>query len=188
MPEIIELKDIDKKNIIKKIKSGEIFIYPTDTSYSLGCSALKSASIKKIKEIRKIDNVPLSLIAPSKEWIYSNLKVSNKAYIQKLPGPYTYILEIKKRAAARNLNPNSKTLGVRIPNHPFSNIIKSADIPFVNASISQSVNKPIRKIKEIPKSIAKHIDIIIDSGYLLHYPSTIIDLTHIPPKIITRQI
>ncbi|MFH1376757.1 MAG: L-threonylcarbamoyladenylate synthase [Candidatus Woesearchaeota archaeon] len=188
MPEIIDFKDINKNDIIKRIKAGEIFIYPTDTIYGIGCNALKPASVQLIKDIKKREDRPFSIIAPSKEWINKNLKVPNKSYIQKLPGPYTYILEIKKRATARNVNPGYKTLGVRIPNHPFTNLVKSANVPFITTSVNLSEQKPIRSIKEIPRSIKKKVDIIIDNGYLPNYPSTIIDLTHTPPKLITRRL
>jgi tRNA threonylcarbamoyl adenosine modification protein (Sua5/YciO/YrdC/YwlC family) len=187
MPEIINLKDIKKRNIVKRIKQGEIFIYPTDTIYGIGCNALKPASVEIIKKIKKRSEKPFSIIAPSKDWIYKNLKVNNKSYIKKLPGPFTFILELKKRATARNVNPGYKTLGVRIPNHPFSNIIKSANVPFITTSVNISGKTSIRSIKQIPRSIKKHVDIIIDDGYLPNYPSTIIDLTQTPPKIITRR-
>lgn len=187
MPDIINLKEIKNNEIIKRIKSGEILIYPTDTVYGIGCNALKAASVQEVKKIKNTENKPFSIIAPSKEWIYKNLKVSNKSYIQKLPGPFTFILEMKKRATARNVNPGYKTMGIRIPNHPFSNIIKSAKVPFITTSINISGEKPARTIDQIPNSIKKRVDIIIDGGYLPNYPSTIIDLTNLPPKIITRK-
>lgn len=188
MNSIINFKEINKKEIINKIKSGELFVYPTDSVYSLGCNALKAASVQEIKKIsKKEENKPLSVIAPSKEWIYKNLKVSNKSYVQKLPGPFTFILEIKKRATARNVNLGWKTLGVRIPNHPFMELIRSANVPFITTSLNIDENKPVRNIKQIPNYIKKKVGLIIDDGYLPNYVSTVIDLTHVPPKIVSRN-
>ena len=186
MPDIYKFNEIKKSEIIKRIKSGEIFIYPTDTVYGLGCNALKQGSIQIINEIKKREKKPFSVIAPNKNWIFDNLKVKNKHFIKKLPGPYTYIFEVKKRAVARNVNPGLKTLGIRIPDHPFTNLIKSADVPFITTSVNFSGKPPARSINDIPRSIMKKVDVIIDNGYLHNYPSTLIDLTDEIPKLIKR--
>ena len=186
MPEIVNFDEIKKADIVKRIKQGEIFIYPTDTIYGLGCNALKQGSVQLIREIKKRDNKPLSVIAPNKQWIYKNLKVNNKHFIKKFPGPYTYILEIKKRGVARNVNPGSKTLGVRIPDHPFTNLIKMANVPFITTSVKLSGKKPVRDLSKIPKEILKKVDIMIDNGFLHNYPSTVIDLTGKIAKIVKR--
>ena len=186
MTDIYEFDKIKKSEIVRRIREGEIFIYPTDTIYGIGCNALKQGSVKLIKDIKRRDNRPLSVIAPNKQWISRNLVVRNKHFIKKLPGPYTYIMEIKKRAVARNVNPGLKTLGVRIPDHPFTNLIKKANVPFITTSVNFSGKNPIREISKIPKSILKNVDVVIDNGYLHNYPSTLIDLTGEIPKIIKR--
>jgi tRNA threonylcarbamoyl adenosine modification protein (Sua5/YciO/YrdC/YwlC family) len=186
MPDIYQFTEINKSEIVRRIKQGEIFIYPTDTVYGLGCNALKQGSVQIIKQIKERDNKPLSVIAPNKQWIYRNFKVNNKHFIQKLPGPYTYILEIKKRCVARNVNPGLKTLGVRIPNHEFTNLIKRSNVPFITTSVNISGKKPIRDLSKIPRKILKYVDVIIDDGYLHNYPSTIIDLTSEIAKIVKR--
>ncbi len=186
MSEIIKFDEINKRDIVKRIKQGELFIYPTDTIYGLGCNALKQGSVQLIKEMKKRDERPLSVIVPNRQWIYKNLNVLNKRFIQKLPGPYTYILEIKKRAVARNVNPGLKTLGIRMPDHPFMNLIKKAGVPFITTSVNYSGKKPARNIKDIPKGILNRVDVVLDDGFLHNYPSTIIDLTSEVARIIKR--
>lgn len=186
MPEIFNFDEINKSEIVKRISSGEIFIYPTDTVYGLGCNALKQGSVQLINELKKRDNKPLSVIAPNKKWITKNLEISNKNFIKKLPGPYTYIFKIKKRAVARNVNPGLKTLGIRIPDHPFTELIKKAKVPFITTSVNFSGQKPARELKQVPKSILRNVDVIIDDGFLPNYPSTIIDLTSEIPKLMKR--
>jgi len=185
MPKIIKFKEINKKEIINEIKKGSLFIYPTDTIYGLGCNALKKESVLKIREIKK-STKPFSVIAPDKSWIYKNLKINNKEYIKKLPGPFTFILETKKRIVPKEVNLNSKTLGVRIPNHPFSNLIKKANVPFITTSVNLTGKNPLRDIKKAPRKILNKVDFVIDDGYLAKYPSTIIDLTGKIAKVIKR--
>ena len=54
-----------KSEIIKKIINGEIFIYPTDTIYGIGCNALKSDSVQEIRTIKNRPDSPFSIIVPS---------------------------------------------------------------------------------------------------------------------------
>ncbi len=186
MPEIINFSEINKRDVVKRIKQGELFIYPTDTIYGMGCNALKQGAVQLLKEIKNRDEKPFSVIAPNKQWIYKNLEVTNKRFIQKLPGPYTYILKIKKRAVARNVNPGLKTLGIRMPDHPFTNLIKKSGVPFITTSVNYSGKKPARNIKDIPRRILNKVDIVLDNGFLHNYPSTLIDLTSDIAKIIKR--
>tara|TARA_Y100000310_G_scaffold338641_1_gene428856 strand:- start:8412 stop:9026 length:615 start_codon:yes stop_codon:yes gene_type:complete len=59
--------------ICDEILDGKIFIYPTDTVYGLGCNAEDAGAVEKIKEIKGRDKgKPLSVIAPSVEWIYEH--------------------------------------------------------------------------------------------------------------------
>ena len=187
MVEIIPLQEIDEKYLIERVEAGDIFIYPTDTVYGLGCNAVNSNSVLDLKAIKKRDsNKPLSVIAPSKKWIYDNFEISKKSYVQTLPGPFTFIFNVKKNSVSREVNPGKNTLGVRIPHHPFTRLIQRAKIPFITTSVNLSGKRPIREIKNIPKSILKKVDFVIDGGFLHNQPSTIIDLTQEMPKIVKR--
>ncbi|MEK6951697.1 MAG: Sua5/YciO/YrdC/YwlC family protein, partial [Nanoarchaeota archaeon] len=83
----------NKKEFIKKIKHGSIFIYPTDTIYGLGCISINKRSINKIKQLKQRTNKPFSIIVPSKNWILKNCKSNKnlKMYLKKIPGKYTLI-------------------------------------------------------------------------------------------------
>ncbi len=179
MVDYLEFKDLDKR-IIKRVKSGEVMVYPTDTIYGLGCNALLEESVKRIRDIKRT-NKPFSIIAPSKQWIYKNLEVKNKNYIRKFPGPFTFVLKTKKRVVAKNVNQGMKTLGIRIPDHSFTKFLK---VPFVTTSVNLTGHKPIIDVKKIPRKILKRVDIVIDDGLLGNKASTVIDLTGKIPTIL----
>lgn len=158
---------------VKQIHEGKIFIYPTDTIYGLGCDATKINSVEKIKEIKKRDkDKPLSVIAPSFDWIQKNCIVDFdlKKY---LPGAYTLIL---KKKAQHFLNHVSDTefIGVRIPACNFSEKVRKAGIPFITTSVNFSGEPFAKSVKEIPKNILDKVDVVIDEGELNGKPSTII--------------
>jgi L-threonylcarbamoyladenylate synthase len=189
MAKILTFSELKSSEIVKKMKEGDIFIYPTDTIYGIGCNALNEISVEKIRKIKGREaSKPFSVIAPTKKWIYDNLEVKNKNYIKKLPGPFTFIFNIKKKSLAKKINKGLISLGVRIPDHKFSNLIKRANIPFITTSVNYSSQKPIRSIKDIPKSMLKKVDFVVDDGYLHRYPSTLINMTEDMPKIIKRRM
>ena len=156
----------------KEILSGKIFIYPTDTIYGIGCNALDENAVNKIKEIKGRDkDKPLSIIAPSKEWIKEHcvVDVDLEKY---LPGPYTLILKKKDPTFLSHLSP--ETLGVRIPDNEFCQEIRNSNVPFVTTSVNLSGEKPITKIADLKPEIKDKVDIIIDSGELSGKPSTLV--------------
>ena len=78
-----------------------------------------------------------SVIAPSKGWIKENCELNGKVeqWIEKLPGPYTLILRLKnKDVIADNVAPGLDTVGIRIPDHWFSEVACMLDMPLVTTS------------------------------------------------------
>jgi L-threonylcarbamoyladenylate synthase len=159
-------------NLKKEILAGKIFIYPTDTIYGIGCNALVREAVLKIREIKKRDIKPFSVIAPSLEWIKRNCVV-NVDLEKYLPGPYTVILKKKDKNFLSYVS-EGETIGVRIPNHEFTKKIQLSGIPFITTSVNFSGEKSANEIKEIPESIIKKVDYVFDMGKLSGKPSTLI--------------
>jgi len=172
----IELK-LQVNQIIEKIKEGAIFIHPTDTIYGIGCNALNQKSVEKIRQLKERPTQPLSIWIPSIDWIKYNCKIDKKAekWIEELPGPYTLILKLKhENAIAKNVS--QKTIGVRIPDHWFSEIIKEANIPIITTSANKA-GKPFMEDKEdLDQEIEKGIDFMIYEGKKQARPSKIINV------------
>lgn len=179
----------DVESFVVEIKSGKIFVYPTDTIYGIGCSALVSRSVGKIREMKKRDAKPFSVIAPSEEWIRENCVVDGKVerWLSKLPGPYTLILKLKNKACVSGkVNASGESLGVRIPKHWVSEIVEKTGVPFVTTSVNLSGEKPLSNIGDLKKGMEEGVDYFIDVGEIEGAPSTVVDLTSESGKIIRR--
>lgn len=165
---------MEKDRLINDIKDGKIFIYPTDTIYGLGCDAHKEDSVSKIKEMKGRDkNKPLSIIAPSKKWIFENLDVDKKLIDKYLPGKYTLILKKKDKGFLKHVS-SGETLGIRIPDCEFTQIVQEVDVPFITTSVNLSGEPFITQISEIGEKIKDKVDNIVDIGKLDGSPSTIV--------------
>ena len=160
-----------------EIRKGKIFIYPTDTIYGLGCNFLNSESVEKIRDIKRRDGRPFSVIAPGKDWIRKNCVVNDKVekWLDKLPGPYTLILDT-----------DGGSLGVRIPDNWFSLIVEKAGVPFVTTSVNISGKNSMEKLEDLDTEIEGKVDYIIYDGKLGGKASKIINLTGGEEKIIER--
>ena len=177
----------EKISLMESIIDGAVFIYPTDTIYGLGCNALKSAPVKKIRDIKNRAKNPFSVIAPSKQWIFDNCVIEEEAvkWIEKLPGPYTLILKVKNSAVAKEVNSNLNTLGIRIPDHWFSSFVEELEVPIVTTSANKAGSNFMTSLDNLDLDIKNNVDFIIYEGEKKGSPSKIIDLTN-KIKIIKR--
>ena len=170
-----------EKDIIRTSlkENSPIFVYPTDTIYGIGCNALSKEAVGKIRKAKERIKNPFSVIAPSKEWIKENCIVNKNAeeWIAKLPGPYTLVLKIKKKCVAENVAPGLKSLGVRIPNHWFSNFVHEIGIPIVTTSANKAQQDFMTSLEDLDSDIACKVDFVIYEGEKKGKPSRIIDLT-----------
>ena len=162
-------------NFVEDIKHGAIFIYPTDTIYGLGCNALDEKAVARIKEIKSRDkDKPLSIIAPSLEWINTNFNVEEGLDLNKyLPGAYTVLLKKKDMDFLPWISNNDR-IGIRIPQHDFTLEIQKSGVPFVTTSVNLSGEKPANMVEEIAGEILESVDFIINSGELSGKPSTLV--------------
>jgi tRNA threonylcarbamoyl adenosine modification protein (Sua5/YciO/YrdC/YwlC family) len=179
-----------RSSIVSDVRKGSVFVYPTDTIYGIGCNAENGDSVSRIRKAKSRDSgKPFSVIAPSKEWIQRNTKVSNvnmKLISDMLPGPYTIILP-SSPSSPKTVVSSERTLGVRIPRHPFSEIVAEAGVPFVTTSVNLSGEPSVKSVDDVPETMLEYIDWIIDSGKLDGSPSRIFDMRTDDIKVIQRK-
>ena len=176
-------------DIRMSIEEGSVFIHPTDTIYGLGCDATNKEAVKKIRDIKDRHESPFSVIAPDKKWIMENCHVHNNAkeWIERLPGPYTLILRLKnKDCIAPNVNFDLDSLGVRKPDHWFSEAVKKLRKPIVTTSANKSGEDFMTSLDNLKDEISNNIDFMIYEDEKHGRPSTIVDLTGEVPALIRR--
>jgi tRNA threonylcarbamoyl adenosine modification protein (Sua5/YciO/YrdC/YwlC family) len=186
LSDVVNKKETRKK-IIAGMRRGDVFVYPTDTIYGIGCNAEIPSSVEKIKKAKGREaEKQFSVIAPGKEWIWENANMTkaNKEFAdQMLPGPYTIIVKAT-RNAPRAVVSGERSLGVRLPNHPLTGVIKEAGIPFVSTSVNLTGEEPVCSIKDIPDEIHGIVDWAIDTGKISGLPSRVFDLRTDKVKIL----
>ena len=182
-----------KRFMLGAIRSGMVFVYPTDTVYGLGCDARNAKAVARLRRIKKKKG-PLSVIAPSKAWIAENCAVGKEAgafIARKMPGSVTAILPLRRRSAvARNVCGCTthasacvkQTLGVRIPKHWVAAVVRTAGTPVVTTSANVSGGKIMRKMEELDVRIRREADLIFFDGPCKSKPSQIVDFSGARPR------
>jgi L-threonylcarbamoyladenylate synthase len=184
---MVETNIIGKSELLQNINlykmnfMRDIFVAPTDTVYGLSCNATDDEIVKKLKELKKINSdKPLSVIAPSKDWIYENCIIDEKAekWLEKLPGPYTLILKLKNKNSISKhiINKENNSIGVRIPNHWFTEIIKESGIPVVTTSANITGMNFMTSLEDLHPEIKNGVNLIVYAGKKQTRPSTLINL------------
>lgn len=180
MAEIIELGKANLRGLAHRVKGGEVFIYPTDTVYGLGCNALDESAVKRVFRIKGRSQKPLSVAFHDMAHLVRFVEVDEaqrKTMEEKLPGPYTFIVKNKKIPSV--VSCGLETVGVRIPAYgPIRELIREADVPVVTTSANLAGGSPANSVYEIPYGLIDKVDFVIDAGKCgSGKPSTVIDLT-----------
>ncbi len=167
------INDIEK--YAKELRKGKIFIYPTDTVYGIGGNPYKKDVVEKIYKIKRRDkSKPLSVIAPSEEWIVEHFDISKVVLKIYFPGPYTLLLKKKDPDFLSNAS-TSSYVGVRIPDHPITLLVNKAEVPLITTSANLSGEKPPSSVDEIDEYLISEVDYLIIGKCTLGKPSTVIN-------------
>ncbi len=197
MSQLIQVhhQDPQKRLLLKAIDAlhrGELIIYPTDSSYALGCLIGNKEAMQRIRTIRKLDNKHnFTLVCRDLSEIATYAKVSNSAYrlLKSLtPGPYTFLLKATHETPRRLQNPKRKTIGIRVPDHRITLAMLAAlDQPIMSSTLLLPDDPyPLNDIDEIVTRLQHHVDLIIDGGNCGLEPTTVIDLGDSTPKIVRK--
>lgn len=166
--------------VVKALQQGGVIIYPTDTTYGIGCDIFSRNGVKKIFQIKQRDSrKPFSFICSDLAEISNYAQVSNFAFkIMKrhLPGPYTFVLEATK-IVPDSLSTKQKTVGVRIPENKICReIVKELGHPLVTTSANISGDETPQDPQEIDDVMGRMVELVVDGGISIGEPSTVISL------------
>lgn len=168
------------KQVVECLRQGGVIIYPTDTTYGIGCDIYNRKGVKKIFQIKQRDSrKPFSFICNDLAEISNYAQVSNFAFkIMKrhLPGPYTFVLEATK-IVPDSLSTKQKTVGVRIPENKIcQEIVRELGHPLVTTSANLSGEETLQDPQEIDAQMGRMVEMVIDGGISLGEASTVISL------------
>jgi tRNA threonylcarbamoyl adenosine modification protein (Sua5/YciO/YrdC/YwlC family) len=174
------------------VREGGVVVYPTDSSYAIGCLLDDKTAMERIQRIRQLnDKHNFTLVCRDLSEISHYAQVDNINYrlLKTLtPGAYTFILQATREVPRRLQNPKRKTIGIRIPDHVVTQaFLSELNQPLVSSTlILPHEDLPMTDPYQIRVYLEHQVDLIMDGGFCGHDPTTVIDLTGERPEILRQ--
>lgn len=188
-----KLLNADQRGAIEEaarlLKSGHLIAFPTDTLYGVGADILNPLAIQQLYEAKRRSlnkGIPILLSDVDKiENVVSQIPDSAISLAQKFwPGPLTLILR-KHDHLPGIISPNDN-VAVRVPGNDVARkFIREAGGVVVTSSANRSGELPALDAYEALTALGDSIAAVLDGGRVpIGIPSTIVDCTTSPPKIL----
>jgi len=170
------------RQAVEIIRNDGLVVYPTDSSYALGCHVGDKRGMERIRRIRDLDNRHnFTLMCRDLSEISTYAKVDNSSYrlLKSLtPGAYTFILKATHEVPRRLQNPKRKTIGIRVPDHPVTQaLLDELGEPLMSSTlILPGKDMPETDANGIRERLEHEVDLVIDGDHCGVEPTTVVDL------------
>jgi len=172
------------------LRNGGVIVYPTDSSYALGCMLGNKDAQTRIRQIRDVDDdYHFTLICRNLAEIATYAQVGNSQFRllkANTPGQYTFILKATRELPRRLQHPKRSTIGLRVPGHAvIQAILDELDEPLLSMTLLlPGEDEPLNEAWEIRERLEHLVDLVIDAGPCLTVPTTVVDLTGESPEVL----
>jgi L-threonylcarbamoyladenylate synthase len=153
----------------RTIQSGGLVVFPTETVYGLGASALDEHAVLKIFRAkgRPADNPLIVHVAELEEIATLVRRVPDAArrlFAAFAPGPLTLVVEASHRVP-RAVTAGLDSVAVRIPRHPLARrLLRSAGRPIAAPSANRSGEPSPTTVEMARRSLGSAVDVYLDGG------------------------
>lgn len=172
------------------VRSGGVIVYPTDSSYALGCRIGEKTPLERIRRLRQLDDKHnFTLVCSDLIQIGAYAQLDNSTFRllkAHTPGPYTFILNATREVPRIMMHPKRRTLGIRMPETPIAQaLVDELGEPLMSVTLLLPGDElPLNDVDEIEQRIGKLVDMIIDGGTGGLQPSTVVDLSGEQPQLV----
>lgn len=197
MAEILKIHPVDPqprllKRAAEALRSGALIVYPTDSSYALGCHIGDKAALDRIRRIRQRerdrdftlvcrDLSEIGVYARVEDWAYRLLRSLT-------PGPYTFVLQASREVPRRLQDPKRRSIGIRVPDNRVARaILEELGEPIMSSTLLLPGDElPLADPDDVEERVQHQVDMILNGGPCGVEPTTILDLSKGQVEIVRR--
>lgn len=176
----------DVREAIRILQDGGVVAFPTETVWSLSCSAFDPDAVQKVHDLKgRPEGMPMALGCHSwraaQAWIVATPLADQLAEAH-LPGPLSIICERRGEQLAY-LAPQHQTLSIRVPDHEDATRILDAAGPLVMTSCNPH-GQPDPVTADDVRALFP--DLYVLDGEVPGTASTVVDATGSEPKVLRQ--
>ncbi|MCP4022776.1 MAG: threonylcarbamoyl-AMP synthase [Desulfobacteraceae bacterium] len=176
----------------KIIHQKGVVIFPAKCLYGVAVNAFDKTAVQKVFGLKQRESSkPLLVLIPDKSAV-TQLVTAIPEQARKLmdafwPGNLTLVFDAKDHLPSL-LTAGTGKIGIRLPAQPVAKaLVKACNIPITGTSANISGQQGCSDIATLDKNIIEKSDLILDAGSLKGgIGSTVVDVTHKPPKILRQ--
>ncbi|MGZ4493524.1 MAG: L-threonylcarbamoyladenylate synthase [Nocardioides sp.] len=172
------------------VRDDALIAYPTDSCYALGFRLDSTTGADRIRRIRGLDERHhFTLVCSDFAQLGQLVQLDNAAFRAvkaATPGPYTFILPATKEVPRRLAHPKKKTVGVRMPEHPFVRaLLRELGEPLVSSTLLlPGHDDPMTDGWSIKEELDHVVDAVVDAGDCGTEPTTVVDWSEGYPEVV----
>ena len=165
------------------VAGGGVIVYPTDSTYALGCRLGDKDAADRIRSLRQLPKDHyLTLVCRDLSELASYARVDNTSYRivkRHLPGPMTFVLAATREVPRRLVHRRRRTIGLRVPDNVIAQAILAAlGEPIMSTTALLPGDALPLTDMELERERLEHaVDAIVDGGIGGLRPTTVVDLT-----------
>ena len=182
------------RQAVERLSAGGVIVYPTDSSYALGCRLGDKAAAERIRHLRQTDrHHNFTLVCRDLAEIATYAKVDNRRYRllkAATPGPFTFILQATHEVPRRLQHPRRKTIGIRVPDNAIARaLLAELGEPIMSCTLILPGDEwPMADPDQIAERLGGTVELIIDGGPCQREPTTMLDLTGEVPELLRQGL
>ncbi|WP_440995951.1 L-threonylcarbamoyladenylate synthase [Arhodomonas sp. SL1] len=180
------------RRTVEILRAGGVIVYPTDSTYALGCCMGEKEAVERIRELRRLgDNHNFTLACRDLSDIGVYARVDNNTFRllkAHTPGPFTFVLPATSEVPRRLQHPKRRTIGIRVPDQRVAQaILSELGEPLMTTSLLLPGEElPLTDAELIRERLGSRVDAVVDGGPGGMEPSTVVDLTGDAPVVVRR--
>lgn len=165
------------------VAAGGVIVYPTDSTYALGCRLGDKEAADRIRTLRQLPKDHyLTLVCRDLSELATYARVDNTSYRivkRHLPGPMTFVLTATREVPRRLVHRQRRTIGLRVPNNVIAQAILTAlGEPIMSTTaLLPGAGLPLTDMEIERDKLERAVDVIVDGGIGGVRPTTVVDLT-----------
>ena len=168
--------------------AGGLVVFPTDTFYGIAADPRNTAAVARLFDAKARDAgrasplIAANLVQAERAVEFSD--TARRIATRFWPGPLSIVLVA--RALVRRELLSGETAAIRVPDHPIARALAElSGFPITATSANLSGRPPANRCDDLDGPLLERVDVVIDGGVTPGgVPSTIVDLTSTPPRLV----